>query len=65
MAAAIAGVISYTFGRWLRLGGKDALGPMIADALTALKAIDRAPADATPGSRPAGSTPHDSAEDCT
>ncbi len=45
MAAAIAGVISYTFGRWFRLGGKDALGPMIADALTVLKDIDKAPAD--------------------
>ncbi len=46
MAAAIAGVISYTFGRWLRLGGTGDLGPMIADALTVLKGIDKVPAPA-------------------
>ena len=45
MAAAIAGVISYAFGRWMLSGGRVPLGPMIADALTVLKDIDKAPAD--------------------
>jgi AcrR family transcriptional regulator len=45
MAGAIAGVISYAFGRWLRLGGTAALGPMIGDALSILKDIDKAPAE--------------------
>jgi AcrR family transcriptional regulator len=43
MAAAIAGVISYEFGRWMRLGGRAPLGQMIADALTVLKDIDKLP----------------------
>ncbi len=43
MAAAITGVISYAFGRWMLLGGRAPLGPMIADALTVLRDIDAPP----------------------
>ncbi len=43
MASAIAGVISYAFGRWVRLGGRAALGQMIAESLTVLKDIDKPP----------------------
>jgi AcrR family transcriptional regulator len=44
MAAAIAGVISYAFGRWMRLGGRAPLGQMIADGLSVLDDIDKPPA---------------------
>ena len=43
MAAAITGVISYAFGRWMLLGGRAPLGPMIAEALTVLRDIDAPP----------------------
>jgi TetR/AcrR family transcriptional regulator, regulator of mycofactocin system len=43
MASAIAGVISYAFRRWVRLGGRAALGQMIAESLTVLKDIDKPP----------------------
>lgn len=41
MASAIGGVISYAFGRWVRLGGRAPLGQMIAESLSVLKDIDR------------------------
>jgi TetR/AcrR family transcriptional regulator, regulator of mycofactocin system len=43
MASAIAGVISYAFGRWVREGGRTAPGQMIAESLSVLKDIDRRP----------------------
>jgi len=46
MASAIAGVISYAFRRWVRLGGRAALGQMIAESLTVLKDIDKPPGGA-------------------